>query len=166
MLVWRACYVGFGRGVFAELVNLAGAVSVTVLSVNYSVTASQWVGSVTGVPPQVSAVVGFWGFFLIAWLTVRLVRRLMAESLKWDPVPWLVHGAGLVLGGLRGLWWAGFLVLALGTSGMETLQQSVRQRSVLGPRMLQVFESSLTQAADRFPGASGRGEELIPPLEP
>ena len=165
-LVLRACYNGFGRGILAELLSLIGAVSVTALTVNYTETVKGKLGSWLWFNPSVNAFLVFWGLFLILLFAVRLLLRRVTEVLKWERVSWLTQGIGMVLGGVRGVWWSGFIILALSSSGFSYLQESVEHRSLLGPRLLELSQANLERIADQFPGAQGRGETLIPPAKP
>ena len=163
-VVLRTCYNGFGRGLLAELLSLIGAVAITSLTLNYAEVASGWVKSWVQAGPSLMHVGVFWAFFLIVSLAVRIVLRRAADVIKWERLHWAVQGLGLVLGGLRGLWWSGFLLVVLSSSGVAFLRQSVEERSMFGPRLLHVAREGLVRAADRFPGAAGRGPDLVPPL--
>jgi uncharacterized membrane protein required for colicin V production len=165
-VVWATCYNGFGRGFLAELLNLIGAVAITVLTSNYAGAVSRSVGTWLPLPPAVTAVVVYWGFFLMLWYGARTVRQRVAEVIKWERFNWFIQGMGLVLGGLRGLWWAGFVLLVFSSSGYGFLQESVGKKSVLAPRLLSSFDVSLEQIRHRFPGARLRGATPVPPLRP
>ena len=159
-------YNGFGRGFLAELLNLIGAVTITALTVNYAEMVSGVLRSWIPIPPPVAAVVGFWGLFLILWYAARAVRKRVTQVIKWERFNWFIQGVGLLLGGLRGLWWAGFILLVLSTSGYSFLVESVEKKSVLSPRLLNSFRISLEQTGNRLPGARLRGTVPVPPLSP
>jgi uncharacterized membrane protein required for colicin V production len=163
---WIGCYNGFGRGFIAELFNLIAAVAVTIFTVNFSgmVTAalSPWIP----LSPPVTALVVFWGLFLTLWYAGRIIRKRIAEVIKWERFNWFIQGAGLVLGGLRGLWWAGLTLLVLSAAGYDFLTESVHKKSVLAPRLLHSFQVSLEQIADRLPGARLRTDTPVPPIRP
>ena len=165
--IWIIGYNGFGRGLLAELLNLIGAVSVTAVTVNYSSVVTSWLLRLPlWFSPSVSAVSAFWGLFLSVWWGVRLVLKRVANVIKWERFHWLFQGGGLVLGGLRGLWWSGFILLVFSSTGVPFLRASVEERSVLGPRVLHVFRTSLERVTDRFPGAQHRSVDLIPHVQP
>ena len=163
-LVLRTCYNGFGRGLLTELLSLIGAVSSTSLTLNYAGVVSKWVTAWVPTGGSFMRVGVFWGFLLTVTLVVRIVLRRAAEVIKWERLHWAMQGMGLVLGGLRGLWWSGFLLVVLSSSGVAFLRQSVEERSMFGPRLLHVAREGLARAADRFPGARGRGPEPVPPI--
>ena len=165
-VVWATGYTGFGRGFLAELLNLIGAVAVTVLTANYAGVAGESVRSWLPLPPPVTAVVVYWGLFLMLWYGVRAIRKRVAELIKWERFNWFIQGMGLLLGGIRGLWWAGFVLLVLTSSGYEFLQESVVKKSVLAPRLLTSFRVSFEQIGSRFPGARLRDTIPVPPLRP
>lgn len=165
-VVWAACYNGFGRGFLAELLNLVGAIAVTALSINYAGTVAGVLQPWIPFSAPVAAVVVYWGLFLMLWCVMRVVRKRAAEVIKWERFNWFIQGMGLLLGGLRGLWWAGFLLLVLSTSGYTFLLESVEQKSVLAPRLLSSFRVGLEQAGNRLPGAKLRGTTPVPPLRP
>ena len=165
-VIWAACYNGFGRGFLAELLNLIGAVAVTALSIIYAGTVTDILRPWIPFPPPITAVVGYWGLFLLLWYAMRVVRKRAAEVIKWERFNWFIQGMGLLLGGLRGLWWAGFILLVLSTSGYTFLVESVEKKSVLAPRLLNSFRISLEQAGNRLPGPKLRGTTPMPPLRP
>ena len=165
-ILLRTSYNGFGRGLLTELLSLAGAVSVTVLAINYSNLVTQWVKPWVWFDVTVAGFVVFLGLFLILIFGVHLIIRRLTEVIKWERLHWAIQGLGLMLGGLRGLWWSGVILAVLTSSGVAYLQESVEKRSVLGPRLSQTALESLERIADRFPGASHRGLVLIPPLRP
>ena len=163
---WTACYNGFGRGFIAELCNLITAVAVTILTLNFSglVTAalSPWVP----LSPPVTALAVFWGLFLTLWYAGRIIRKRISEVIKWERFNWFIQGAGLFLGGVRGLWWAGFVLLVLTSTGYDFMKESVEKKSVLAPRLLTAFQVSLEQIGDRFPGARLRTNTPVPAVRP
>ena len=165
-IIWGMSYNGFGRGFLAELLNLIGAVAITALTVNYAELVTGVLRPWIPLPPPVMAVGGFWGLFLILWAAVRAVRKRVANVIKWERFNWFIQGMGLLLGGLRGLWWAGFILLVLSASGYPFLLESVEKKSVLAPRLLNSFRISLEQAGNRLPGATLRGATPVPPLHP
>ncbi|MBI2104224.1 MAG: CvpA family protein [Candidatus Omnitrophica bacterium] len=165
-LLIRGCYSGFGRGLLTELLSLAGAVCITSLTLNYAGTVSAWLEQWGWLTPQVTALAGFWGLFLALMTAVHYVARRVTEVVKWERLHWMVQGIGLVLGGVRALWWTGFLLVVLVSSGFLFLRQSVEERSVFGPRLLGISRQGLARAADVFPGAAGRSDELVPRMKP
>jgi uncharacterized membrane protein required for colicin V production len=165
-LVFKACYNGFVRGIATEALHLIGVVSLTVLTLNYGGVVATWLMPWVSWPPSLVALIGFWGLFAMLWLTMRLVIRRVTELLKWERVHWVIQGVGLFLGGLRGLWWTGFLLVVFISSGLPFLVTSVEQGSVLGPGLLKAARTTVVQVADRFPGAQRRGAVPVPPLQP
>ena len=162
----RTSYNGFGRGLLSELLSLAGAVSATVFAVNYARVVAQAASPWIWFDQTIAGFVVFVGLFLILIVLVHIVIRRLTEIIKWERLHWAIQGLGLVLGALRGLWWSGVILVVLVSSGVTYLQDSVEQRSVLGPRLAQVARENLERVADRFPGASLRGPMLVPPLKP
>ena len=163
-IVLRTSYNGFGRGLLAELLNVLGVVGVTALAVNYWPQAMAWVRAYVALSPTLVAVAVFWGLFVILLVGMHVVLRRITHVIKWERLHVAVQGLGLVLGGLRGVWWAGFLALVLSSSGIGPLQQSVEERSLLGPRLVDVSRTTLEDITSRFPDASVRHESFIPPI--
>lgn len=163
---WAACYNGFGRGFLAELFNLISAVSIAVLTINFAGMATGALSPWIPLSPPVTTLAVFWGLFLILWYATRLIRKRVAELIKWERFNWFIQGMGLFLGGLRGLWWAGFLLLVLVSSGYDFPKESVEHKSVLAPRLLASFRGSLEQIGNRFPGARLRTDTPVPPIRP
>ena len=165
-LVCTMGYIGFGRGFLAEFLNCVSAVAVIVVTMKYAGAIEGLLASWSPFPPAITTLVVYSGFFLMLWYAARVLRKQVAEIVKWERFNWLIQGVGLVLGGLRGLWWAGFVLLVLASSGYEFFQESVAKKSVLAPRLLTVFHASLTQIDSRFPGPRLPDTMLVPPLPP
>jgi hypothetical protein len=96
-------------------------------------------------------------------LGLRVVIRAAAAVVKWERIHWFLQGVGLFLGTLRGTWWAGLVVLAMGVSGFQYLQESVQRASLFGPHLAAAARESLIAVTDRFPGARSRVTTLVPP---
>ncbi len=164
-IVLRTCYNGFYRGFFVGFLNLVGVVSATVVSLNYSRVVIQWLQPWIQLDAVVMACVVFWGIFFSLVIAVNVLIRRLTEFLKWERLHWSIQSVGLVLGLLRGLWWIAIILVAMATSGVPYLKASVEERSVLGPHVLPFAQKYLEEVANQFPGAEGRGEELIPPMK-
>ena len=163
IILLRTCYSGYNRGFLGALLNLIGVVSMTSLSINYSPTLSRWLEPWLRVNPILAASLVFWGLFVVLLLSVQVVLKYLTEIVKWERLHWLIQSFGAILGGLRGIWWSGFIVLALSSSGWPYLRESVESHSVLGPRLVSLARVNLERVADFFPGAQDHGKALIPP---
>jgi uncharacterized membrane protein required for colicin V production len=159
-------YSGFGRGFLAEVINLIGTVVATVLTISLAPAVYSIIQPWVGFPAPIVKVLVFWGLFLTLWYVVRIVRKRVADVIKWERFNWFVQGGGLFLGGIRGLWWAGFMLLAFTSSGYPFLLESVEQKSVLSPGLLRAFNISLHEAGSRIPVRRTKGTSPIPPLRP
>lgn len=167
ILVARGCYTGFAHGLVTEILTDLGAVTVTALTVNaWGVVLERLETWLTRVSSDVLAPATFWGVFLILLVGLRILLRRIAALVKWERLHWTIQGLGLVLGGVRGLWWSGVITLALTASGVPSLAGSVRERSVLGPQLVQVARTTVESVAEWFPGAQHRKPFLIPPVNP
>lgn len=166
IILLRTSYNGFGRGLLTEILSLAGAVCATIFTINYVNLVTRWVSPWVWFNQTVAGFIIFIALFLILIFVVHVVIRRLTEVIKWERLHWAVQGLGLMVGALRGLWWSGVILTVLTSSGVIYFQESVEQRSVLGPRLAQMARAHLEQIADRFPGASLRGPALIPPLKP
>jgi uncharacterized membrane protein required for colicin V production len=150
----------------SELLSLAGAISVTALTINYTHVVTRMASPWIWFDQTVAGFVIFIGLFLMLIVGVHVVIRRLSEVIKWERLHWAIQGLGLMLGALRGLWWSGVMLIILTSSGFTYLQESVQKRSVLGPRLVQVARESVPRIVDRFPGASLRGPVLVPPAKP
>lgn len=166
IVLFRACYVGFARGVIAELLGLAGAVATVSISINYSGLLMAWVRPWWQFDATLGAFMIFWLLFLTCALAVRALAKAAAQLVKWERVHWMVQSIGLLLGALRGVWWAAFLLVALASSGFVYLRDGVKQHSVIGPIALETARDGLKRVADSFPGAQYQADTLIPPIRP
>ena len=165
-IIIRTGYRGSVTGFLTELLNVVGAVAVTAFTVNFAPVVAGWLRSLVWFSPPIAAVLGFWLVFFGLWFCVRVMRKRLADVIKWDRLHWVIQILGLSLGALRGLWWSGFILLTLSSSGYAVLQDSVEQRSLTGSRVVTAFHARLEQVADRFPGAEHRGSVLVPPIQP
>ena len=165
IVILRASYNGFGRGFVAELLSLIGAVTITAVTINYWSTVRTWVSPWLAFSPEITAPMVFWVLFLTLILVMHIMLRRVADLVKWERVHWLLQSSGLFLGGLRGIWWACFILLVLASSGIPQVRESVEERSVFGSQMMKVARPNLERVIDRFPGAQQRGDVLIPPLK-
>ena len=159
------CYMGFGRGFFAEFLNVIGAVSMTALTINYAGLVTKWVQSFWHAQPILIAALVFWGLFLSLVYAVRLIIKTVTSAIKWERLHWFIQGCGLILGGLRGLWWAGFTLVVLSASGITYFQESVEMRSIIGPRLLPIASTALEYATALYPGSQYHTEVLVPPIQ-
>ena len=166
IVLLRTSYNGFGRGLLTEILSLAGAVCATIFTINYVNLVTRWVSPWVWFNQTVAGFIIFIALFLILIFVVHVVIRRLTEVIKWERLHWAIQGLGLMAGAIRGLWWCGVILLVLTSSGVTYLRESVEQRSVLGPQLAQLARVQLEQVADRFPGASLRGQVLIPPMKP
>lgn len=163
-IVLRTSYVCLSRGIFSEFLDVFGLISITALTVNFAEAISRGMQSQVALHPIVFTYVVFWVFFLSLIVIARVIfRRLTAIIGKWEPIHWMIRWVGLLIGAGRGLWWAGFVLIALTSSGFVYLRESVETRSLLGSRMIDVSRQTLERVADYFPGAAQRSEHLMPP---
>ena len=165
IIVFRTCYNGFVRGVVTELLYAVGAVAATVAAINFWPVLLALLLAWVPLAPSVLAPLVFWGVFLIGLGLIRFVLNRVSEMMKWERLHWTISGIGLLLGGARGLWWAGLVLLACVTSGFDYLQASVQERSVVGPRLIALFRQAVIEVSDRAPGAAHRTRTLLPPVK-
>ncbi len=164
-ILFVMCYMGFGHGFFAEFLNVIGAVSMTALTINYSGLVTKWVQSYWHWQSILIPALVFWGLFLSLLYGVHLIIRAVTSTIKWERLHWSIQGCGLILGGLRGLWWAGFTLVVLSASGVTYFQESVETRSVIGPRLLPIATTGLEYATAFYPGSQYHTEVLVPPIQ-
>ena len=165
-LVLRGGYVGFSRGLITEFLNLLVAVSITLVTINYSSFAIAWVGQWLDWKNQTLKVfLIYWLFFLSLVLVGRWLLILIAGVIKWERVLGVFGAIGVILGALRGLWWSGLIVVTLASSGIQYAIDSVEDRSIAGPHLLKAASQAFTQASDWFPGAEHRTKTLVPPIK-
>jgi len=165
-LLITGCYNGFGRGVLAEFFNLVGAVIATCLTVNYWSLLAKWVPPLPWLGADFTTLLVFLVLFVTVRFLVRLLVRLCCDVVKWERLHWFVQGLGLFFGGVRGLWWAGFLVVVLTGTQIPYLKSSVEEKSIVGPRLAQLAQNTIEQVANMFPGAGQRRSlALVPAIE-
>lgn len=150
-----------------EFLLLLGAVGVVILTVGYwSVIAALFQASwAANFPPAVVAPVVCWALFVLLVIVIRwLVTGVLALLKNWDRVGWLTQTFGLACGIARGLWWGGFVALALASSGIAYFKTSVEERSVCSPPILERSRRVLTAAVTKLPHAGPPQRELLPPI--
>lgn len=151
----------------AELLHLLGVVAATVLACAFhgpvSRTLALWVVVVS---PATLDLVSFLGLLALGlFVFVQLGVRALAKRVTWERLTWSVQGLGLLLGGVRGLWWAGLWLLVLLASGIPYLGRSIQERSIFSPHLLAFSRQTLTQAVGWSSGSIVEGP-LIPTLTP
>ena len=164
IILLTSCYNGFSVGIFTGTLRCMGLVLVTLVTVNFSSVATNWIQSWIRLQPVLTAFLAFWLIFFTLVLVIRIVINAIARVIKWEPVNLLTQWLGLLLGGVRGVWWAGLFLLALSVSGVIPFQESIEQRSMSTPYLLPVFHECLEDLSDRFPGAGNRYPTLFPPV--
>lgn len=164
-LFMTLCYNGFGRGFLGEIFYLVGAVVATTLTINYTGFLKGCIVKWIPFPPEKVAVVVFWLLFVILMLSMRWIIKRVSELMRWERLHWFIQGVGLFLGGVRALWWSGFILIVCASSGFSFFQESVEQKSVLGPRLFGISRGAFEQVSNRFPGAQYREETLVPPFD-
>ena len=166
IFVLRGCYVGFNSGVVAEFLHALGAVAVTAGSIGYWPIVARWFQPWTGwMHPILAHIVVFWLLFLMLLFAARQLVKAMLTLVKWERLHWLLQFFAVVVGGLRGVWWAGFMLLTMTSSGVMYLQASVEERSIMGPRVTELSHQYLELVTDQLPGAVSQTETPLPPLK-
>jgi len=161
----RTCYTGFVRGVVAECLSIAGLVSATAVACNYHEPLAKALAPWWRWSFNLLDFLAFLGLLIVgSWVLTRLVARALRRVITWNAVHWTLQALGIVCGGLRGMWVAGVVLALLTATGAPYLRRSIEERSVFGPRVLQLSHRSIAWVADRFPGRAER-TVLIPPLQ-
>lgn len=92
----------------------------------------------------------------VSLFVIHLILRKLSAILKWERIHWLIQGMGMLCGGVRGLWWAGLVVLLMLALGVPYLTASVRERSLFAPQLGKTSFEAIRSVADRFPGHVSR----------
>ncbi len=164
-ILFITCYRGFLRGLLSELLNLVAAVSATALTINYSGALTHGLQAwFSWVNPTLFVFLVFVGLLLTSIIATHYLVRFLAGLVKWERLNWVFEVIGLLMGGIRGLWWSGLILLMLASSGVGYLRASVEERSVIGPQLLPKSREGFEWASDRFPGAQYRAKTLVPPM--
>ena len=160
----RGCYVGFARGLVAELLYLVGLVSVTALACNFYRPLSDQIAPWWLHDPDALRFACFALLFGAGILLVyRGLRILAARVLREGIHPWIIGAGGVVVGGVKSLWWLGVFLMVILSLGITYLKESVNERSLLAPRVLPIAESAIRRVADHFPGHDRR-PSLVPDM--
>ncbi|MBI2885286.1 MAG: CvpA family protein [Candidatus Omnitrophica bacterium] len=161
ILFLRACYSGFSRGVEAEIFSLIGAVSAAALACNFHGVLTRMVSPWWKWDPASLDFFIFVAILLVANIGFRALFQLVIGLVKWgERFSWVVQGLGLVLGGVRGLWWSGMLLALLLATGVPGLVYAIQERSMTGDRLVRTAYSTLQRVADWYPGREQRTSVL------
>ena len=152
----RTCYSGFGRGLWAELLAFGGVVFATAVSINSHGLIAGWLLPIVGIVSPLGSVFIICALFLTVILIVQLLLRWTVGLLRGGRFDWVIQGLGLVVGGVRGLWWAGFILVVLTSTGIVYCHDSVRLHSVSGPRLEPLARQAIGLIVSRFPGFHGQ----------
>lgn len=101
--------------------------------------------------PQGLEIGGSVGLFLVLMMLVGWLVRRMAGWVADERAHWISHSAGMIVGVVRGTWWAGMMVLFMLSFQQAYLTQSITERSSLAPSLSRVARTSLQWATDRLP---------------
>ena len=151
----------------AELLHLVGIVGATILACTFHGSVSRALASwILVVGPNTLDFISFLALLALGLAVfVQLGARTLAKSVTGNQLASSVQGLGLLLGGARGLWWAGLALLVLLSTGMPYLSRSIQERSLLSPRLVTVSRATLTQLVEWAVGSRMEGP-LIPTLSP
>lgn len=97
---------------------------------------------------------------LVLLLATRFAIKALGALIQWERVHWAVQGLGVIVGGVRGAWAAGVCLLILIATGLPSLVESVKERSLVGPSLVRVSSQYIQQVADWAPHRERR--ELVP----
>lgn len=145
----------------AEALHLVGLVVATAASGNVAGTLIQWSVRWWRYGPRALDILGSAGAFLLLVLPTFLVIRRCTSLLGRSRVPWFLQGLGLILGSVRGLWWAGVLLVFLLSTGQPYLTRSIAERSLVGGQLVQASRRGIRLVSDRLPGRSSRPQRSI-----
>ena len=161
VVAFRGCYMGFSRGGLIELLHLAGLVAATVAASSVSGRIVNWIMPWWRGAPQVLDVCGFG----VLWLTVAFVAHLtvsrLAALLTRERFHWMTQGVGMIVGSVRGLWWAGLILLFMLSWNQPYLASSITKRSLMGASLVKRSQASLRWMTDRVFGHTARGGQSL-----
>ncbi len=157
----RACYVGFSRGVESEVFGVVGAVTAAALACNFHGTVARLMLPWWKWDPASLDFFVFVTILFTATVACRALFSLVVGLVKWaERLSWLMQGLGLVVGGVRGLWWSGLLLALLLATGVPGLMYAIQDRSMVGDRLVRLTSTTLQQVADWYPGRDQRTSVL------
>lgn len=148
------------------IVSLLAGVLFTALVITYQGLVLNAVQPWLRTDPTTSMFLIFWCLFLIVILVMFMALKLALRLFTWEKMNGLTQLLSLVVGLLRGSWWAGIFLLALSSSGVTYLQKSVEERSVTAPVIVPPVRAVLEQLDAVFPGGEMHPGALMPPLVP
>jgi len=148
----------------AEVFQLVGLVLVTVFASNLYALVANWITPWWGGDPAWLSFICFCLLFMTGTLLARRTVRKLTALIKWERLHWTVQSIGILLGAVRGVWWAGVALLFFLAVGVPYRTASGQERSVLGSRLTPVAREQITRVADLFPWHLTR-ESLIPQVE-
>ena len=151
----------------AEFLHLVGIVGVTILACIFHGSVSRVLAPwVVIVDRGTLDFVSFLALLALGWLiVVQFGVRALAKSFAGSQSGLSIPGLGLLVGGVRGLWWAGLALLVLLSTGVPYLARSIQERSLLSPRLVTVSRATLAQLVEWTARARADGP-LIPTLPP
>ena len=163
-LILTIAYRAFHRGLITGILNLLGVVFVTSSVIAYQPKLLEVMESWLKIESPTAEAMVFWTSFLVAMTLLFLVLNLIARIYAWERLNTITQIFSLAVGLLRGAWWAGIVLLAFSSSGMEYLQKSTDERSVTAPLFLPPMRSMLERLVSVIPGGEPRPGSLIPPV--
>ena len=164
-IVLTTGYRGFHRGLITGILSLLVGALFTAVVISYQGVVLSAVQPWLRTDPTVSTFLIFWCIFAVTMLVMCMALKLILRFFTWEKMNGLTQLLSLVVGLLRGSWWAGVLLLGLSSSGIDYLHKSVEERSVTAPVIVPPVRAVLEQLEAVFPGGEMHSSgSLLPPL--
>ena len=162
--VIRGCYVGFDRGLLAELLHALGLIAATSVACNFH----EWVAKQAlqwwFFDSSWLYFWCFWGLLLGTFLIVRLVLRRLLELFASKGPQVVSRAGGGLIGAARGGWWGGLTLALFLSLNLPYLSDSIQDRSIFAPQFLSIIHRSVRWSADIAPGHDRR-RQLVPAVK-
>ncbi len=139
ILLFRACYVGFIRGLGSELMPLIFTFTSLVVALQFYKSMGGFIASHTPLSPPHANFLIFFTIMFISIVLARVVMRvLVGKSENAHVATMFDSGGGLFFGILRGILLVSFVTYALWLTPSEYISTSVSPGSFLGKKFLKI----------------------------
>ena len=133
----RGLYVGYKSGFFQEVLRIVAYVLTLVLTLEFQGMAGQYIALHSMLNEETSSLVAFVAVLVAVYGALKLLRMLMAKSLKLGDGGGGQKALGALVGGARLLVLLSFFFMVIDKMPMKELKTDVHECSLTGPYISQ-----------------------------
>lgn len=126
VIVCRCIYIGIKRGLGVEIFKLTGILVSIFACVHYYTRVGAFLSKPEIIPTDLANFVSFILVFVVFLFFSRLIRDMFLMLIKFQPIAALDKWAGAFLGGIRGIFLSGMILLIFIVSPIGFLDRGAK----------------------------------------